>query len=68
MGVKNFVCDVISDNYKGDYSAIMKAVLTGNKKEFSDDFDRVLQRTGLKRFYYPAYLHVMLFMSLITLV
>ena len=68
ISVKNFVSDVINDNYKGDYSAIMKAVLTGNKKEFSDDFDRVLQRTGLKRFYYPAYLHVMLFMSLMSLV
>ena len=68
MGVKNFVSDVISDNYKGDYSAIMKAVLTGNKKEFSDDFDKVLIRTGLKRFYYPAYLHIMLFMSLMSFV
>lgn len=68
MRVKNFVSDIIDDNYKGDYSAIMKAVLTGNKKEFSDEFDKVLVRTGLKRFYYPAFLHVMLFMSLITLV
>ncbi|MGN0106063.1 MAG: DNA internalization-related competence protein ComEC/Rec2 [Hominilimicola sp.] len=68
MSVKNFASDVINDNYKDDYCAIMKAVLTGNKKEFSDDFDRVLQRTGLKRFYYPAFLHVMMFMSLVTLV
>ena len=68
MAVRNFVSNIIEENYKDDYAAILKAVLTGNKKEFSQDFDDVLTRTGVKRFFYPAFLHVMLFMSLINLV
>lgn len=68
MTVKNFVSNIIEENYKGDYAAILKAVLTGNKKEFSEEFDDVLVSTGVKRFFYPAFLHVMLFMSLINLV
>ncbi len=66
LAVKNFAAETIEKHYKGDYAAIMKAVLTGNKKEFSDDFNKILIRTGLKRFYYPAFLHVMLFLSVIT--
>ncbi|MCH5211136.1 MAG: ComEC/Rec2 family competence protein [Oscillospiraceae bacterium] len=68
MYVKSYVCNLIDNIYSGDYGAIMKAVLTGNKKEFSDDFDKILVRTGLKRFYYPAFVHVMLFMSVIAFV
>ena len=64
--LKCFISDAVDRHYKGDYAAILKAVLAGNKKEFSPEFDSVLERTGLKRFYYPAFLHVMLFMSLIT--
>lgn len=67
MYVKNFISDIIEENYIGDYNAIMKAVLTNNKKEFSEDFDKILTSTGTKRFFYPAFLHVMLFMSVITL-
>ncbi len=68
MSVKSFVTDIISERYTGDYAAIMKAALTGNKREFSDDYDRLLRRTGTKRYFYPAFLHVMLFMSVITFV
>lgn len=66
--LKCFVSDAIEKRYKGDFAAILKAVLTGNKKEFSPEFTTVLERTGLKRFYYPAFLHVMLLMSLIAAV
>lgn len=66
VGIKNFVCDIIGEHYTGDYGAIMKAVLAGNKREFSEDYNKILTRTGTKRFFYPAFLHVMLFMSLIT--
>ncbi len=67
-GVKNYICGIIDDNYTGDKAAVLKAALAGNKKEFSEEFDEILNRTGAKRFFYPAFLHVMLFMSLITLV
>ena len=64
--VKCFVSDAVDKRYGGDYAAVLKAVLTGNKKEFSEELSAVLDRTGLKRFYYPAYLHIMLFMTVIT--
>ena len=66
MYLKSFVCGVTDEMYKDDYGAIMKAVLAGNRKEFSEEFEEVLVRTGLRRFYYPAFLHVMLFMAVIS--
>lgn len=68
VAFRDFVSNIIEENYKGDYAAILKAVLTGNKKEFSEEFDDILTRTGAKRFFYPAFLHVMLFMSLVSFV
>lgn len=67
-GLKSRVCGIIDENYTGDKAALLKALLAGNKKEFSKEFDAVLTRTGAKRYLYPAFVHVMLFMSLITLV
>lgn len=64
--VKAFAQSAIDKRYKGDMAAVLKAVLANNKKEFSPEFRAVLNRTGLDRFYYPAYLHVMLYMALIT--
>lgn len=61
-----FVSDTVDRYYQGDYAAILKAVLTNNKKEFSEELGGALDRTGLARFYYPSYLHVMLFMTVIT--
>lgn len=66
--VRSDISEIVGEHYKGDYSAIMKAVLTGNKKEFSDDFSKVLTRTGTGRFFYPAFLHMTLFMSLLAFV
>lgn len=66
LSVKNFMSNVIDDNYSGDYNALLKAILIGNKKEFSEDFDKILTRTGMKRFFYPAFLHVAIFMGAIT--
>jgi len=67
MSMKNFVATVIDEHYIGDYNAMLKAVLTGNKKEFSDGFKKILDSTGTGRFLYPAFLHVMMFMSVISL-
>lgn len=63
-----FVTGAIDRRYQGDYAAVLKAVLTGNKKEFSPELMTALDRTGLARFYYPSYLHVILFMTVITAV
>lgn len=66
MSMRNTVSNVIDSHYNGDYAAVMKAVLTGNKKDFSKDFLKVLTRTGVIRIFYPAFLHVMLFLSLMS--
>lgn len=63
-----FISKVIDDNYKGDYAAILKAVITGNKREFSDGFDNVLTRTGLRRMYRSAYLQIMMFMAVLSFI
>ena len=41
---KNSISKLIDKHYKGDYNAIMKAVLIGDKKEFSDDLIRYLPK------------------------
>lgn len=66
--VRSFISGVIDEHYEGDYAAIMKAVLTGNKKEFSEEFSKVLTRTGTSRFFYPAYIHTALFLTVIAFV
>ena len=64
--IKCFISDVIDKHYKGDYAAVLKAVLTGNKKEFSEELTSALDRTKLARFYYPAYLHVIFLVTILT--
>ncbi len=51
----------------GDDAAVLKAVLTGSKKNFSDEFTAVQQRTGTMRFLYSGYLHILLIFTLIEL-
>lgn len=65
---KNSISKLIDKHYKGDYNAIMKAILIGDKREFSDDFDKILTQTGTKRYFYSSYLHIMLLMSVMSLV
>ncbi|MDY3928579.1 MAG: ComEC/Rec2 family competence protein [Clostridia bacterium] len=58
----------ITDNYlDGDYAAILKAVLVGYKKAFSEDYDDLLLTTGTKRMLFPAYLHIFLIMLVIEM-
>lgn len=48
----------IDTYFTGDTNALLKAVITGNKSEFSERFDDALLSTGLRRFVYPAFLHI----------
>lgn len=65
VGFKNSISQFIDKYNTGDKAAVLKAVLTGNKKELSDDLYEVLRRTGTSRCLYPAYLHVMLIVTAI---
>ena len=51
----------------GDDAGILKAVLTGYKKEISDEFYDVLSKTGTIRFLYPAYLHIFLIFLIVDI-
>lgn len=66
-GVKNSISQFIDKYNHGDKSAVLKAVLIGNKKEISDELYEVLIRTGTSRCLYPAYLHLMLIMTAVGL-
>lgn len=65
--ISNLYKNRISDLTKelgGDEGAILKAILTGIKTDFTDDYEDVLIRTNTMRNLYPAYLHVMLILLL----
>lgn len=65
--LKNSISDLLAKYTSGDDYQILKAIITGERTDFSDDFDRLLVRTGTKRFFYPAFLHISLLMSIISL-
>ncbi len=50
--------------YSGDAGALLSAVITGNYHHFSPDFDMILNRTSFKRQLHPAFIHIMLIMTL----
>ena len=65
----------ISDIYKtrisnfvsrlgGDEGALLNAVLTGQRTDFSDEYEDILLRTNTIRMLYPAYLHILLIVAL----
>lgn len=54
--------------YDGDEGAVLKAVVTGFKGDFSQDYKDMLLKNGLIRFYYPAYLHLLIIIYLFSLI
>ncbi len=58
---------IIYKYYTGDGAAILSAVLTGNKHQFSSGYDDILSATAYKRILHPAHLHVLVILSLIKL-
>lgn len=57
---KNSISKLIDKHYKGDYNAIMKAVLIGDKKNFRTILIRYLPKRVRKGYFYSSYLHIML--------
>ena len=55
---------IIYSRYYGDSAAIISAVLTGNTHHFSREFNNVLDRTGFKRMFHPAYIHIWIITTL----
>ncbi len=65
--VRSEMYKTINKFYSGDDAALLSAIAVGNKANFSNDFQEVLKRTGVNRCLHPAFLQIMLFMSLMTL-
>ena len=65
--VKSYLRNVIDVIATGDDAAIMKAVVTGYKKDFSEDYKELLQKTGTMRMLYMAFLHVLIITMLVSL-
>lgn len=61
--VKSRIGFAIDKFYREDDAALIKAVLLGNKAEFSPSFKKLLVRTSAIRFLYPSYLHIFLLIS-----
>ena len=60
--------EVIEHNFVGDEAAVLKAVVTGNKKEFSEDYYDLLLYTNTLRMLYPAYLHIFMIMGIMNFI
>ncbi len=65
--LKYIISQIIDKYNTGDKAAVLKAILINNKHEFSEEFDDLLLRTGTKRFFYPAFLHILLLTSIVGL-
>ncbi len=55
----------INHYFNGDNAAMLKAVLTGNKDEFSPDFEKLSYRTNTMRYLYSPYIHMLMIMGII---
>jgi len=58
--LKSRCIKLINSHYKGDIAAAMIAILTGHKYDFSDEYNSVLEYTGTRHLFYPAFIHIML--------
>ena len=65
--IRSHIADTIYRYDKGDYAHALVAVTTGNKNNFSEEYDRILHRTGMKHLYYPVFVHIMLISSFVAL-
>ncbi len=65
--LRSSAIDLINTHFNGDKAAILSAIITGHKNSFTGDFDDIITKTGIKRCMYPAFLHIMIFLFLISL-
>lgn len=63
--VHNKIANILDAHATGDKGAVLKAVIIGDKSEFSEEFGTVLNRTGTSHFFYPIFIHIMLITSVV---
>ena len=57
--------NVIYRFYEGDGAAILSAILSGNKHNFSEEYNEILSATAFKRVLHPAHLHIWIIWAVI---
>ncbi len=63
--LKNSITKILEKYTYGDKKELLKAIIVGEGSVFSEDFETALSKTGTKRFFYPAYLHVFFILLLV---
>jgi competence protein ComEC len=63
--VRSNITQAVDQLYAGEEAAVLKAVLVGNKKAFSDGFKQALDQSGVGRYFYTPFLHIMLLFLII---
>ena len=66
--IKSRVATAIDRFYSDDDAGIIKAVLLGQRSEFTDGFKKILIRTSALRFLYPSFLHIFFLLSVCELI
>lgn len=61
------VADVIDNHFSGNSAAFLKAIVTGSKNGFSNDYITLLIHTGVYRILYTPFIHISLIFFLATL-
>lgn len=56
----NKISHFIDAHYTGHARAFMKAVFVGDKTQFDDDYDSILEQAGAKRLLYSTFLHIVM--------
>lgn len=65
--VRSKAASLINRHYSGDVAAAMTAILTGDRHQFSEEYNSILLRTATRRLFYPAYAHISLMLLIIGL-
>ncbi len=64
---KNKVNEFVS-GFRGDEGALLKAILTGQRNDFSEEYEDILRKTNTMRMLYPAYLHMMIIIAFTNII
>lgn len=65
--LKSEIYKIIDANYTRDAGALLKAIIIGCKSDFSDDYYRLLLKTGMLRFLYAPFIHIYMIFFVIGL-
>ena len=65
--LRNSISQILDKYTYDDRGEVLEAVIIGDKTGFSEDFARVLNRTDTGRFFYPAFMHIMMIVGIVGL-